>query len=712
MQSISKNSFLFSLLAWLFIFSAQSWAAPKIHTDGQGSKILEFDSEVGALYTIESMEALQPNGINPDGSRQSWQVREDLFPSMGTKTKWMDFGKHSYLPRLPHPRFTKSRQYRYTKIAQATLSAPTVILNINNNSTLSGEAVVLATVSAADPILKVILIIDGQPIPGKATSGNTYSFSFNTHEWANGSHSLRAAVVTTGGGESTPSTAAEHDDPNFALVEYGVGVSAAKTITFNNFVSEYFFTTPFFDPAAGQSQRISAKFKGPAEWELQIWTEHNTLVGAVSGSGSSMAFEWDGKNHAGFPTSKGFYDYVLVVHSTTALSQSDIRSTVVPAVPAPAPYHYPNINIPLPAIQDIDPREAVSQPGGSPPGGGPPSPYMVAPLKKISKKFDGGPVALAPSSEVVNNPRRDPNIRAKGFWMVAAAAGQGHHVTAGGAYKSKFAQPTNIFGNNISHTGFKAGPFSNLKSVAPIANGFTATLAAGGIRTGGVLLNDALTKVDLVGDPTVGKNLLLPPSTPEQSFFNKRSNVSLLVGHGVRGKVPTSGSTYMAYLPILDSKEITLANSDGYDWVPYHFMKFGSQYLKWMFILTCNNMGDDIWNSGLGGGGLPITPSLSMLLGMNTTAYLTPGFGSELANRLLGTGGFGYHSIMNAWRLSVGTSATRFASFWRNTFKPMFVETGIWYWSGAQFDDFWANPHPHGTDPLIDLFYDKTVVYD
>ena len=136
--------------------------------------------------------------------------------------------------------------------------------------------------------------------------------------------------------------------------------------------------------------------------------------------------------------------------------------------------------------------------------------------------------------------------------------------------------------------------------------GFQGVMQTRGFKLEWGRADDNVTAANLLGSEYGGSNQ-----------FN-RANIGLLVGHGVFGTTPdftTSGSGPLeTYFPIYK----TGVNS--YDWVRFTQFQFGGSgsSLRWMEILSCNNMFgdnyDDIYNKEL----LPIGDNLHLLLGSSS----------------------------------------------------------------------------------------------
>ena len=217
-----------------------------------------------------------------------------------------------------------------------------------------------------------------------------------------------------------------------------------------------------------------------------------------------------------------------------------------------------------------------------------------------------------------------------------ALAYQGHHpdVNFGSANR-----PSNGLGGRVELNGspLVTGAFPPLESPQRIMMGFQGVMETRGFKLEWGRADDNVSAAALLGSQYGGSNQ-----------FN-RANIGLLVGHGVFGTTPdftTTGAGVLdTYFPIYK----TGVNS--YDWVRFTQFQFGNSgsNLRWMGILSCNNMFpdnyDDMWNKEM----LPIGDNLHLLLGASSTVYLVSNFGREYASALTGANGVQRQSIQEAW---------------------------------------------------------------
>jgi hypothetical protein len=129
------------------------------------------------------------------------------------------------------------------------------------------------------------------------------TYSINTCEWPNGSHTIFAtaeALSAPGGGPiGAPPVLTGH------------AVSPLLSLVFSNLITRIAFSEPFFDPALAQTQQVTATFGANVNWTLTIRDIYSNAVRSVAGNGASMAFNWDGNGDGGTNLPPGAYYYYL-----------------------------------------------------------------------------------------------------------------------------------------------------------------------------------------------------------------------------------------------------------------------------------------------------------------------------------------------------------------------------------------------------------------
>lgn len=155
------------------------------------------------------------------------------------------------------------------------------------------------TTSNIFKFLVAVMLLDGQQMDGSDDGSN---FVINTCEWLNGPHVLFATAKAQSG-FSGPS--------GLFSVSIGQGVSPYVSVNFTNLISEIAFSQPLFQPSLGQTQQVSAIFAANVNWTLQIIDDFSNAVRNVSGSGTSLAFNWNGTGDGGTNIPDGVYYYVI-----------------------------------------------------------------------------------------------------------------------------------------------------------------------------------------------------------------------------------------------------------------------------------------------------------------------------------------------------------------------------------------------------------------
>ena len=92
---------------------------------------------------------------------------------------------------------------------------------------------------------------------------------------------------------------------------YGRSVSPFLNVTFNNLISEFSFSQPYFEPTLGETQEVTADFAANCNWTLQIQDVNSNTVLTATGSGDSMTYNWDGTGNGETNLPDGIYTYSL-----------------------------------------------------------------------------------------------------------------------------------------------------------------------------------------------------------------------------------------------------------------------------------------------------------------------------------------------------------------------------------------------------------------
>jgi len=261
----------------------------------EGAILLSFDSTPNEFYTVQYTDSL----IGPNTGTTPWQDLYTYYPSHGTNTFVGDYGHYDLDPSIVHPRFNPMRFYRIVNQGTNDGPAPYVVISsLTNGSVLSGEVTVSVVATSTFPILHLQLYVDGQQM---YLPENETNFVINTSEWANGEHTLFATCMAQSR-FSGPS--------GYWPITIGRAVSPYVSVTFDNLIYKIAFSEPNFEPSLGQTQRVTASFAANVDWTLEIvHDDTSNVVRTVTGSGTSMSFDWDGTGNGGTNIADGVYMY-------------------------------------------------------------------------------------------------------------------------------------------------------------------------------------------------------------------------------------------------------------------------------------------------------------------------------------------------------------------------------------------------------------------
>lgn len=713
----------FFRLVTLAIVSFIPWAAHSANpivisntTLPDASALLSWSSQPGALYRVESAETLIP-GLN--GSIQ-WIPRAERLVSHGAQTQWMDYGDPSDMGGIYHPYDTSQRFYRVTQVAQATGTALSVSISAPaQNSTVSGDIQIQATVATTVPVNAIRVFVDGQEIDS-AIGVSSAAFTINTTEYMNGAH--RIIVTAEAGGEvGSTGVASSSNRP------LQTGVSAVRTLNFNNYISEFTLLVPYFDPYNPFEMEIQvgyAYLAANSEWTVDVVDENDTPVASFAGTGEGIYFEWDGTNDFGEPLPPGIYDYILTATRLSALSASSFStssstSTSTPKARAKPRWRRVDKNLKgtvlsaevLAAIRATRPMSQKARTQKS--GLSAMSAIPTAPLPKRAIRFlnsfdppppstGGGGTTYPPTpggmmtamgtstnnGQTTRNPGREPGRKQMSFDFSVGAAAQGHH-------------PDTPLLPPLSHAGKIATDF-----VSKLTKGSKATKFPG-LKKGFLILDDEVTRQRLVGKGWIKSTGKVDTS---ESYFNRYSNFGMLVGHSLYQKIndPYGEGAFgkQIFYPVYSSK------TGRYDWVPLWEMRLGSQFLLWMAVYGCNVAPEQYIEEWKSRGTIPLSSNLNLYLGTNSTIWMYPTYGHLFAQGLQGEHNGQPMTFVDAW-LEAGRRAHRAE-------KPEYSVSMSWfYWdqtdsgSGTTKTDKlkWGTFKREGVRTADQLVYEQEVVY-
>lgn len=635
MNEIKKRLLLggFLTLTLLQALHAQTLQFTAVRATDEKAIQLRWQSQSNAVYSIEYTPELSGEIV--------WDTLVDVFASQGTNTVFLDTGKYWTEPALAHPKDDPQRFYRVVKTGTNSLVPPIVtITNLSAGTNVSGEVEIGVHVTTTNNIIFVHYFVDGEEVElGSVDDNGNSSYTINTTEWPNGSHEIFVVAETASGYTTTGIPATE---------QTGAGTSAIIPVTFDNWISRWYFSLPGFDASLGETQRITAKFEGYSCWTLEIVDEFNTTVRNASGSGTTMLFDWDGKDDNGFDTADGTYDFILSADACSPLmgesessasksaSLSEPPSPIWLAMPAngsgsvvPLAIYPPGLDtshltIFEGVLADYLPKASCLE-GASSSG-----------FSESLGEGAGPMAATAPQS--TRRPRRPPPKPIKGTPGRIGIAWQGHHPDTTTGIPG-FNPPANLVGNIQLDPNY-ALPYGGIKNATNIAKGFERAMTKYKWKTAFNYGNDKLTAA-----------LLRKPSKGGSNLFNY-CNIGLLIGHGIRGNNQdfraTPTPSLQTYMPIYRT------GVNAYDWVRMSEFDFGGGPvgLRWMGIFACNMLSfanaQDMYNKGV----LPLNENGSIILAEETSIFMYPEFGRLWASFMNGGEDGVKHTIIDSWNLA------------------------------------------------------------
>lgn len=670
--------------------------------DAAGAIRLQWASQSNLVYRIEYATDLVD-------SNTQWQPLYADFPSQGTNTIWKDAGGNAEFSRVPHPNDVAQRFYRV--VVAGTNSAAQTQVNIVSpatNSILSDFITVTVSVTSSLSPQSIRLFVDGQEAATQLYPET--NFVINTAQFPNGAHKLFAVAEAIDGAETTLEPSNMVDD--FIASPY-------REVTFDNFISDFRGSALFVETADGETITFKANFAAYADWTLAISNSTGVFVRTVTGTGNNMAFVWDGRDDSRNDLPVDFYSPTL----------SAAISTNGPAAPAPS------TNPPPPSASGESAQNAFSENnsgsedawfptdlGGAILGGWdhwltPPPPLPpelekeIGPLPWVSvpvPKESASPGTikgskLQPSGENSAEPEADgpepnggatrliPPRIAHSFGTMALAY-QGHHPAQNFGNNNR---PSNGLGGRVTLNGTNVvtGAFGPLRSPQRIFMEFQGTMERKGFRFKWGRADDNLTASMLRGPQYGGSNQ-----------FNT-ANIGLLVGHGVFGT--TGDFTISASGPLETYFPIYHTGVNSYDWVRFTQFQFGADgsSLRWMGILSCNNMFGDNYDDMYNKEALPIGDNLHLLLGASSTVYLVSNFGQQYASALTGADGVQRRSVLESWFF-----AGRKSQEFQTSNPKRAVRFRVAGWPACFNDDVINYSEPDSGNPA-DITFDDRQVY-
>jgi hypothetical protein len=586
---------------------------------------LTWASTNNEVYEIDEADALAGN---PDGTT-AWNKLYDDYPSQGTNTFWLDTGNYNLAPQILHPKNMPMRFYRIVDLGADTLSdEPNVSVTAPTSGTaVTGELTITVAAATDQPVLSgTKLYVDGQEMrPADSftnwndgvTNYEVDTYSINTCEWGNGTHTLFAIAENQSGFS---------DAMNSPPVYSGHAASAFVPVTFSNLVTRISFSQPSFDPSSGQTQQVSAVFAANCNWTLNICDLYSNVVQTASGSGTSMLYNWDGTSN-GTNLPNGLY-YYYINAATNGLSSSFVSDGSSGSGGGSPPS--PDMASSSSLSSDSSELWAMSADGSDavplaiyPPGfdtsdltivSATPAQVntaraSVAKVSVSSARFSstdsgsfspdassGGSSASSQNSPA--SPQRPPNNPVRGLAGSFAIAYQtftgngpgGYHLNSP-ANKPYFQQ---IKIENSSGGTFLPRPRHKLE-----AENFVSEMQHWGWTKGFVKADDQLKLSDMQGS-----------GTP----FNQ-VNLGVFLGHG------TYGTTSDQYANACNQMYFPITAGTSAQWLRMSDMNLGgagTNGLKWIAFKTCVSLYPSDWQSMQYYGIHPYNSNLHLLLGSAT----------------------------------------------------------------------------------------------
>jgi hypothetical protein len=410
------------------------------------------------------------------------------------------------------------------------------------------------------------------------------------------------------------------------------------TVTFDNALTEVHLKFEHFRPELGQVQKVFGLWSTPRQWQVDVAAQDGgTVYRTFTGSGTRVAFDWDGNDSLGArpnPQTIAYFFYDLgpgseaspligsgggsppapggasFAASPSGANESAVfPSSAIEAVLAGLDTYFTK-SPPFPPIKTngvFVPWESIFGPVPlfehkiSPKQSeaillsltAPPQPAEFAALSA-----SGGEAAQAQQPFVVFQP----------FSLLGtfAVLGQGHHPGFGN-YPTP---PRNDLGNVRMSSRSQFGPWGRLKRVKGIVDECAQEIARMGYSVLFKKLDDDVHPGDLAQDPFDPPNAL------------NSVNLGLYVGHSVAAKDAEQSYIWkQSYVPIYNS------TFNSMDFVGSSSMNFGSENLKWMAFFSCNMFRSEFYRSD----GIYEEMKNFFAVPMNGNLHILQGYATEMS---------------------------------------------------------------------------------
>lgn len=636
---------------------------------------IKWESESDAVYRIDYASEL----VN---SNTLWQLLYEDYPSHGTNSFWMDNGDYAQEPPIKRPKDGPKRFYRIAKTGTNTAAAPFVSVTYPaSNAVVSGELIVSVIATSGLPVLDHKLFVDGQEMQSSEDGTN---YVINTCEWANGPHVIFATAKASSEMGGVPGV---HN------ITYGRAVSAYVPVAFSNYVSQMYFSEPFFEPSLGQTQRVTAVFDAYSDWTLEILNESETAVRTVTGSGYTMQFDWDGTGDGSSGIPDGVYEYRVSAEETTAPAPGGGGGGGGGSPPSP-----------MMAAMSAGQTSYFIQPPPMPPGYeklfGPLAPIEVQiPEKKLESFLEsltlsskstvmigGGASALAAAATTPKAPKRPPVTPGKG---VVSTFGIAYWTFPGGRTNQA---PPNGIGGSVALDGptVTSMIFNPVADFAACAQSFAKAMSSKKWKMDFHKFDNNLSKNELIRNDLIGYS--------GSNLFN-RVNLGLFMSHG------NFGTTLDFSAAAGQSKQTYFAvggNNPANSWIRLSDFRFGDN-LRWMAVLACNSLEDTAYQTMKLKFVLPIgdqnqtwNNQLHLLLGCRTYSAVSAPMGGRWSKKMTGGVFTSAQTITEAW-FSTGQDTYRGQ-------QAVGIYTNQLYFRVVGWDTTWSDTLNSYTipDPTVD----------
>jgi Family of unknown function (DUF6345)/Bacterial Ig domain/FlgD Ig-like domain len=589
-----------------------------VNATSEGAIQLHWASNSNEVYEIDYADSL----IDTNTGSTTWNQLYTDYPSQGTNTFVADCGNYDLSPAIPHPKLSPMRFYRVMHVENDSLTpSPTVsIVSPTNGDSFSGNMTVQISASSPDILADVKLYVDGEE---QWPTYDGTNFVINTCEWPNGNHVLFATAKSQSGLEGVA---------NGGVITYAHSVSPFVNVTFSNLISRFDFSQPFFEPALGQTQAVTATFAANCDWTLQIQDANSNVVRTATGSGNSMEFDWDGTGDGETSIPDGVYTYLLSAETNGEADEIVTNGSSGGGGNPPSP-NFELMDSPELWVMSADGNDAAPL-AIYPPGfdtnnltifSATPSQVQAArstfAQTSSFETGDASPDYSGPSGQSTAGPTRKPKTGVKGavgtFGICYKTYGTNGfnsvHPTTGWPYPL----PTYVAIDGQARTDHTVD--YRIWTFRPIADDFASVMERGGWKAQFVKADDQWSATD-IKKTSLGGN----------SIFNT-CNFGVLMTHGSYGNDGSTGTED-------DNVQYTYCWLGGNNFVRLSDMDFGSagtNGLRWMTIFACNILRSQNYSSMNNAGKIPVNDNLHLLLGFSSTGYAAYHLGKDYANYMV-----------------------------------------------------------------------------